>query len=112
MGLAELADKLGLGDRDRRTVLAKLRLLHDQAGMPAPHSPHAKAGRLLFGADAIHAGALWDRGAILTWLDNPIGPDGDPGAAGGALAPMQPDAADREIARLTDRAAALCAKRA
>lgn len=114
MDFAELIDRLGLDCFvDRRTQIEKLRLLHDQAGMPPPHTPHSKGRRLLFGADAIHAGARWERGRMLTWLDNPIGPDSDPGGVAGHAAPLDLDHGDREIARLTDRARALCtAKRA
>jgi hypothetical protein len=111
MDFAELTARLGLDlYADRRTQIEKLRLLHDQAGMPPPHNPHSRAGRLLFGADAIHAGSLWERGRMLMWLDNPIGPDGDPGTAAAHPDYIHPDVAEREVARLMDRAAGMCAK--
>lgn len=111
MDFAELTGRLGLDlFVDRRTQIEKLRLLHDQAGMPPPHNPHSRSGRLLFGADAIHAGSLWERGRMLTWLDNPIGPDGDPGSTAADPAYIHPDVAEREVARLMDRARGMCAK--
>lgn len=111
MDFGELTSRLGLDAYvDRRTQIEKLRLLHDQAGMPSPHNPHSRAGRLLFGADAIHAGSLWERGRMLTWLDNPIGPDGDPGTAPADPAFTYPDTAEREVARLMDRARNMCSR--
>ena len=104
MDLAEVARRLCMEDCARRTLIDRLRGLHDHAGMPLPRNPRFVGGRPAAGAQAIHAGSRWDRGEMLAWLDN-----GD-GGTGAAFVPCDPapaaDAATRS--RLHAAAARLC----
>lgn len=69
IGVAELVGRLGLGDLASRTAIKRLRLLHDQGGLPAPRTPRFVHGKLITGARAIDARSQWDRAQILEWLE-------------------------------------------
>jgi hypothetical protein len=70
MQLGELAQRLGLDGLAPRTTIARLRHLHEQAELPLPVNPRFVCGQLQTGAATICARSLWDRGAVLVWLDH------------------------------------------
>lgn len=74
MNVRELAGRLGLGNCAARTAIKRLRLLHDQGGLPEPRSPRFVKGQLITGARAIDARSQWDRAQILGWLETGFAP--------------------------------------
>lgn len=64
-----IATQLGLANRNRRTIIAKLRLLV-ASGLPLPKNPRFVKGERQLGADAIDAHSIWDRDAVERWLEN------------------------------------------
>lgn len=73
MTAPEVAARLGMGDLSPRAALDRLRVLHLQGGMPLPISPRIVAGELKTGAAAIHWRSKFDRGIMLSWIEDGAG---------------------------------------
>ena len=55
------------GYADRRTVIAKLRVLAADEGMPLPVNPRIVRNRSVKGPRMIHARSIWDAGEVDAW---------------------------------------------
>jgi hypothetical protein len=66
--LHEIAQRLGMIDLARRTIIEQVRALNLRYGFPDPANPRFEKGRLISGPRAITVRSLWSRGAVEAWF--------------------------------------------
>lgn len=99
LDLCSIAARLGLLQRRRRVVIAKVRALavpraEGGPGFPLPKTPRFVKGGRLTGPLSIDAYSLWDRDAVERWFEDDL----PPGEAT-ALAVARRSAAAEEMTR-------------
>jgi hypothetical protein len=65
-----IAGQLGLVHHERRTIIAKVRLLAEKAGFPLPKNPRFVKGTRITGPLAIDARSIWDRDPVERWIED------------------------------------------
>ena len=68
--MAEIARRLGIADEAWRTIIAKIRLLNQSYGFPAPRNPRIVKGVMRTGSDAIIQRSIFPRARVEEWFDN------------------------------------------
>jgi hypothetical protein len=53
-----------------RSIVERIRKLIEKCDFPAPAAPRIWGGKVLEGADAVHAHARWHRQLVDAWFDN------------------------------------------
>lgn len=101
--MGEIARRLGIADEAWRTIIAKVRLLNDRYGFPAPRTPRIVKGSLITGPAAIVRRSRFPRARVEEWFDNHRGPAqaaaDDAGEARAAAATLAANSRDL-VARL------------
>jgi hypothetical protein len=82
--VGDIARALSLRYRETRRIIAALRALAANSGMPLPRNPRLLHGREVRGPAAIHKASIWDAGEFDAWIDGRTSP---PGAGTPRVAP-------------------------
>jgi hypothetical protein len=91
-----IAGKLGLLHyKERRTIIAKVRLLAEQSNFPLPKNPRFVSGKRITGAQSIDANSIWDRDPVDLWLDG----DRPPAESAALVTQRRTDVAEEMRAR-------------
>ena len=101
--LPHIARRLGLADRPRRYIIARVRLLAKDHGFPLPKNPRFVNGQRLTGPASIDARSVWDKDAVDCWFEHDRPPVETAGLVAARREAVAADMRDRALRLVSSR---------